>query len=66
MRWEGFADDVLIACHYFASDYYRGEHSQLYQAICAIGYDGKGMTLTTEPDGVCLCYEALERLYAMP
>ena len=38
--WEG-DDDLLIACHTFAERWYLGQGSNLYAAICKIGYDAK-------------------------
>jgi hypothetical protein len=38
--WEN-EDDLLIACHTFASRWYLGMGSNLYAAICKIDYDAK-------------------------
>jgi hypothetical protein len=66
LRWEGWAEDCLIAAHWFALDYYQGEHSNLYAVLCGIEYEPNGLKFENESEGVRELYESLAKFWQWP
>ena len=63
LRWEGWEDDCLIACFWFASHYYHGQFSNLYAVVCSIPYDPKSLELEDESEGIKELYAYLENTF---
>jgi hypothetical protein len=53
--------DRAIAVHYFAEAWYDGQFSNLYKAMCAVGYNAKGLVLDSESGMVQEMFRFLER-----
>lgn len=64
LRDETWGDDCLIAIYYFAAHHYNGQGSNLYKAVCAIGYNPKCLELEDEGQGVQNAYETLAHAFA--
>lgn len=59
LRGEMWAEDCLIAAHYFAADYYLGEGSNLYAVLVGVDYDPKGRGMADESEDVRELYTHL-------
>ena len=64
LRGEGWDEDCLIACYWFACHNHGGQFSNLYAALCSIPYDPKGNDLGEwESEGVRDAYALLKSHY---
>ena len=62
---EADAFDVAQAIYWFCSDWHGGQWSNLYAALCGVGYTPGDCENGCEPDGMStFMYEALEAEYA--